>query len=51
LTTFANKSNILILRRQGQEQKTLEFNYSDMERGRNLGQNIILLPGDTIIVP
>ncbi len=51
LTTFAGKSNILILRRQGQEQEILEFNYNDLERGRNLGQNIVLLPGDTIIVP
>lgn len=51
LTTFAGKSNILILRRQGGEQKTLEFNYSDLERGRNLEQNIVLIPGDTVIVP
>jgi len=51
LTTFASKSNILILRRDGQQQKTLEFNYSDMERGRNLDQNIVLMPGDTVIVP
>ena len=51
LTTFAGKSNILILRRQGQEQKIMEFNYGDLERGRHLDQNIILQPGDTIIVP
>lgn len=51
LTTFASKGNILIIRKDGQQQKTLEFNYSDMERGRNLEQNIVLLPGDTVIVP
>jgi polysaccharide export outer membrane protein len=51
LTTFASKGNILIIRKDGQQQKTLEFNYSDMERGRNLEQNIVLMPGDTVIVP
>lgn len=51
LTTFASKGNILILRRQAGEQKILEFSYGDMERGRNLEQNIVLLPGDTVIVP
>jgi len=50
-TPFASVNNILVLRRQGGEQTSFKFAYGDIERGRNLEQNILLQPGDVVIVP
>lgn len=44
---FANVKKIVILR--GSER--LKFNYKDVTHGKNLDQNILLQPGDQIIVP
>lgn len=44
---FANKKNITILRGN----QRLKFNYNDVIRGKNPGQNITLQHGDYIIVP
>ncbi|HOQ44656.1 MAG TPA: polysaccharide biosynthesis/export family protein [Bryobacteraceae bacterium] len=44
---FANKKNIVIIR--GKER--LKFNYNDVVKGKNLSQNVLLQPGDKIIVP
>jgi polysaccharide export outer membrane protein len=51
MTPFAKKSKIKILRGQKGKQKTLMFNYKEVEKGENLRQNITLFPGDTVIVP
>jgi polysaccharide export outer membrane protein len=50
---FAKKSRIRILRFSGdpRQQLSIPFNFDDIESGLNLEQNIVLLPGDTIIVP
>ena len=48
---FANTENIQIIRNESGKQSTLRFNYKDMARGKNLQQNILLKPGDTIVVP
>jgi polysaccharide export outer membrane protein len=51
-TTFADLDDMRILRRDAEGvQKALEFDYSDVVRGRRLGQNILLQPGDTVVVP
>ena len=50
-TPFAELNNIKILRRSGDVQRLIEFRYSDVARGRNLQQNVILQSGDVIIVP
>jgi polysaccharide export outer membrane protein len=50
-TPFAALDEIRILRREGDRQVTLRFRYGEVERGRNLGQNIQLQSGDTVIVP
>jgi len=50
-TPFAELNDIKILRRTGSIQRLIEFRYSDISRGRNLEQNIILQSGDVIIVP
>ena len=44
---FANSKKIRILR--GKDQ--LKFNYKEVTRGKNLGQNVLVQPGDQIIVP
>lgn len=50
-TKFASLDNITILRRQHQKQKIFLFEYSSVEKGRNLGQNILLQSGDVVVVP
>lgn len=44
---YSDSSNILIMRGT----KSFKFNYKDALKGKNLDQNIELLPGDTVIVP
>ena len=51
LKDFAKRKKIYILRQQGTEQAKLLFNYDDVIRGRHIEQNILLQPGDTIVVP
>jgi polysaccharide export outer membrane protein len=48
---FASLDNILILRRNGDEQVALPFRYSQVIRGRDLNQNILLQSGDVVVVP
>ncbi len=53
VTAFAALRKIKILRRNSvtQAQKVIGFNYSDVIKGKNLGQNILLHSGDTVVVP
>jgi polysaccharide export outer membrane protein len=51
LRDFAKRKNIYILRQQGSEQSRYSFNYEAVVRGKNQDQNILLQPGDTIVVP
>jgi len=51
LAEWANEKNIMIIRRDGDQETQLRFNYRDFTRGRNVEQNILLEPGDTILVP
>ncbi len=48
---WADKKNILIVRREGEEEVQLRFNYKEFTSGKNVEQNIILKPNDTIVVP
>jgi polysaccharide export outer membrane protein len=48
---FADTENIVIIRTEGGKQAPIKFNYKDVRRGRNLQQNILLRPGDVVIVP
>jgi polysaccharide export outer membrane protein len=48
---FAGKSRIKIIRKQGSAPAEFNFDYPGFVDGRDLAQNILLLPGDTIIVP
>jgi polysaccharide export outer membrane protein len=51
-STFADRSDVRIVRRgdDGTEQE-YRFDYEDYIRGYAPGTNIVLQPGDTIIVP
>jgi polysaccharide export outer membrane protein len=51
-TPFAALGDIMILRRTDTgQQQALPFKYTDVVRGRNLQQNIILQAGDVVVVP
>lgn len=50
-TPFAAVNDIQILRREGTKQIAIPFRYADVERGRDLGQNVLLKSGDTVVVP
>jgi polysaccharide export outer membrane protein len=50
-TQFANVKNIYLLRIQSGEQVKIPFNYKEVVKGKHPEQNIILKPGDTIVVP
>ena len=48
---FASLDDILVLRRQGDQQIALSFSYGDVIKGRGLEQNILLQSGDVVVVP
>lgn len=51
-TPFADVNGIRVLRREaGGQQQVFRFRYDDVRRGRDLGQNILLHSGDTVVVP
>jgi polysaccharide export outer membrane protein len=51
LNPFASKGNILILRQVDGKTVKIPFNYNEVEKGDDLGQNILLQRGDVIVVP
>jgi polysaccharide export outer membrane protein len=51
LQEYADSKNILIMRNAGGQQQTFKFNYKDVMKQKNVGQNIMLKPGDTVVVP
>jgi polysaccharide export outer membrane protein len=46
----ANKSDIVIVRKVADREQRFKFNYKEVVRGKNVQQNIRLLPGDTVLV-
>lgn len=50
-TEWADTKSILIIRREGDKEIQLPFNYKDFIAGKNIEQNILLKPNDTIVVP
>lgn len=49
--TYAAANKIKILRREGGVQRAIPFEYGEIEKGENLEQNIVLQPGDVVVVP
>ena len=50
-TQFANTKGIYILRVENGKQQKIPVNYKKLIKGSGLDQNIVLKPGDTIVVP
>jgi polysaccharide export outer membrane protein len=48
---FADDEKIQIIRTENGRQISLRFNYDQVKKGKNLQQNILLKPGDTVVVP
>jgi polysaccharide export outer membrane protein len=51
LTPFANERDIRVIRREDGREKVYHFDYRQVQRGRNLEQNILLEPDDVVVVP
>jgi polysaccharide export outer membrane protein len=50
-TQFAKLKGIYVLRNEGGKQVKLPFNYKEVVKGKNQDENILLQPGDVIVVP
>jgi polysaccharide export outer membrane protein len=50
-TQFANLKAIYVLRTENGKQVKLPFNYKEVVKGNRPEQNIVLKPGDTVVVP
>jgi polysaccharide export outer membrane protein len=48
---YADKGKIVVLRTEGSKQSTYSFNYEEVMKRKNLGQNIELKPGDVVLGP
>jgi polysaccharide export outer membrane protein len=48
---FANTKGIYVLRVENGKQQKLPFNYKQVIKGESMDQNIVLKPGDTVVVP
>jgi len=51
LTPFASENDIKVLRKENGKDVVFPFRYSDVKKGNNLEQNIILKGGDVVVVP
>jgi polysaccharide export outer membrane protein len=50
-TEFAALNDIVILHRDNGLLKAIRFRYGDVERGKDLSQDVLLQSGDTVVVP
>jgi polysaccharide biosynthesis/export protein len=50
-TQFANTKGIYVLRAENGQQKRFPVNYKKLIKGEASNQNILLKPGDTLVVP
>jgi len=48
---FADESEMTIVRTIGTKSTILDFNYKNVVKGKNTGQNIYLKSGDVVVVP
>jgi polysaccharide export outer membrane protein len=48
---FSNLKAIYLLRTENGKQQKISFNYKEVVKGNHPEQNIVLKPGDTIVVP
>jgi polysaccharide export outer membrane protein len=51
LKEYAKSKEIVIMRNDARGPIAYPFNYNEIAKGRKLSQNILLRPGDTVVVP
>jgi polysaccharide export outer membrane protein len=51
LQEWADSKRITVMRKEDGKDTVLSFNYKDVVKQKNLQQNVLLKPGDTVIVP
>lgn len=51
LTEYADRNDIVILRRNGNQRRTFRFDYAGAMSGGRPERNIVLESGDTVVVP
>jgi polysaccharide export outer membrane protein len=51
LQEYADAKNIVVMRKENGKDLHFKFNYKDVVKQKNVQQNIVLKPGDTVIVP
>jgi polysaccharide biosynthesis/export protein len=51
LQQFAKKTGIYVLRMENGKEVKYPFNYKQVAKGQNIGQDLVLKPGDMIVVP
>jgi len=51
LLEYAKSKDIRIMRTENGKSLSFKFNYKEVSQGKKLQQNILLKPGDTVIVP
>jgi len=50
LLEYADKKDIVIIRTANRQEMRFKFNYEEVLKGKNRKQNILLQPGDTVVV-
>ena len=51
LTDYAKRNKIYVLRNDNGKESKFPFPYDDILKGKHMDLNILLLPGDTLVVP
>lgn len=51
LSPYAEENNIIVLRRNGEQQQIFPVHYGSIKKGQDLDTNVILNSGDVIIIP
>jgi polysaccharide biosynthesis/export protein len=51
LQEYADAKNIVVIRTEDGRQQYLKFNYKDVISQKRVAQNVVLRPGDTVVVP
>lgn len=51
LTPYAAENDIKVIRRNGVDEQVFPFRYGDVQKGKDLRQNILLQRGDLVMVP
>jgi polysaccharide export outer membrane protein len=48
---YADDKHIVVIRTENGRQQYQKFNYKDVVKQKRTAQNIVLKPGDTVVVP